>query len=284
MQYRREYADEQPKSFENDNDVAVQETFEFEDNYGAVEGRGTIKYEYLTEHQTQLNHGIKYAAFAKCVYDPRKFNNYRFWDLVYRNSLVNQVENALSGLEFIIGTEIPSEIHGVLLGSSANGEIDFFACWPDINKLIQALKRSTSNFQHHVIKHILLDCCFDPELNRSVDSGFIVDPAPPSTPPSGPSILPPNHPVPNAFHFVGRDIRFEQSSASIALKVLGGFLAVVGAVAIVLALTLMTQPVAVTAVVVTGVAALAAGLGLFNKGYNENLVQSSAPVFPLPSI
>lgn len=275
MQGRRGHADEQQKSFENDND-------------GAVEGRETIKDEYLTEHPTQLNHGIKYDPLAKCVYDPRKFNNYRFWDLVYRNSLVNQVENALSGLEFINGTEMPSKIHGVLLGSSANGEIDFFACWPDINKLIQALKRSTFNPQHHVIKHILLDCCFDPELNRSVDSSFIVDPAPPvippSTPPSGPLILPQNHPVPNAFNFVGRDIRFEQSSASIALKVLGGFLAVVGAVAIVLALTLMTQPVAVTAVVVTGVAALAAGLGLFNKGYNENLVQSSAPVFPLPSI
>ncbi|NDH08341.1 MAG: hypothetical protein EBY16_01755 [Gammaproteobacteria bacterium] len=257
----------------------------------AVQRKETNIFQFMFQFQTE--HPKPQDALVKCVYDPRKFNNYLFWKLVYSQALENSVLDALVDLDYLNNEECRDS--RVLLGSSANGLIDYLACWPVKEELIKALQSSPSNLQ---LKQILLECCICPDLKSFVYFNFTVNLAVQTTTPSGPTKLPPsgstilpqnNSPSNNLFGisrnsrdpllFLEDNIFFKQSPASIVLQVLGGFLAVVGAVAFVLALTLMTKPVAVTALAVTGVASLAAGLGLFYKGYNENLDPSFVTAF-----
>ena len=67
--------------------------------------------------------------------------------------------------------------------------------------------------------------------------------------------------------YIGKDIHFKSSCASIWLQILGGFMAALGALAIVVALTLLTPPA--TVVAVSGAAALVVGQGMFKIGKDK---------------
>lgn len=212
----------------------------------------------LISKQKQLT-----AALCKCVLDPRNYDNYLFWELVYNKNIQDPILQALKDLNFTNGQETSTiENHGVFLGAS--GDVHYFACWPYIEEVVYSFKTFLSQEE---LKSILLSCCVDsskkPQLSALIDGQYQTLPPAPYRPihfgdtnftrgPQG---------------YIGKDIHFKSSCASIWLQILGGFIAALGTVAIVVALTLLTPPA--TVVAVSGAAALIVGLGMFKIGRDK---------------
>ena len=87
-----------------------------------------------------------------------------------------------------------------------------------------------------------------------------------------PTAYPPGHfanpnSTPGPKGYIGKELHFKSSCASIWLQILGGFIAALGALAIVVALTLLTPPS--TVIAVSGATALVVGLGMFKIGRDK---------------
>lgn len=236
-----------------------------------------------------------YAALCKCVLDPRAFDNYLLWRLIYDNKLTKKFHQAINDLDFFNGTEVPIERYGILLYRSADDSVHYFACWPNLSELIHSL--IICKVPNQSILNILLSCYLDkksaPDFQRWLEdtlkniseSNLSLLPNNPPLPPSGSSdsrsSMPPFDPSkpPKILGLDGVD--FGSSSAAIALKILGGFIAALGALALVLAFTVLNPPV--TAIVAScGGAALLSGIGIFKYADQIPLVANTISPPPQP--
>lgn len=101
----------------------------------------------------------KHAALRKTVLNPNHFNNKVFWDKLYEM----QIPHAhFDSLDYCNGKELPSNIYGYYLGTSSNQEIDYFACWPNLEEVYFSL-RNHSNLNHSQTLKLLESCCLNKE-------------------------------------------------------------------------------------------------------------------------
>jgi len=245
---------------------------------------------------------LKYAALCRCVLDPHGFDNNKFWEQIYKflPFLKSIIQKKLENLDYSYGAQVLDYRYGApvdgknifFLGQSIDGALHYFACWPSVFSVITLL----SNYvDESSAIDIINACCIDDayrikkkdllqhhekcpgESNNPKETnqpGFSQSNAGGSLPfKDNFSIIP--FPMPG---FLGHPIQPQKSlearqetqstqgvNATIMLKILGGFIAALGALAIVLAFTVLFPPVtiATVAVAATGVAAIVTGIGLF---------------------
>ncbi|MEI6095951.1 MAG: hypothetical protein WCR08_10955 [Gammaproteobacteria bacterium] len=177
---------------------------------------------------------------------------------------------ALALLYFSNGTETPIEKHGIFLGDSSN--VHYYACWPNIGDVVYSFKTKAS-LSKEELKSILLSCCVNstkkPHLNDFIDNEYQNQRRSTELLPT--AYLPVHFGNPNSTPgpqgYIGKELHFKSSCASIWLQILGGFIAALGALAIVVALTLLTPPS--TVIAVSGATALVVGLGMFKIGRDK---------------
>lgn len=211
---------------------------------------------------------VKMAALYKAILNPNYFDNYRFWRHIYVKGIDEEFLKFANRMSFLNGEEDGE----YFLGSS--GDTYYFARWPNLTEVIFALKHQLTKEE---TINLLFNCHYYPfqtpafreQMKQVVDMVY------------GPSyvhcekfneehledgFLGLNRTFHTSILVVNRT--FHTSSASIWLKVLSGFMAALGAAALVLALTTLSTPAAPVAPVaavaaVVGVALLAGSYGLF---------------------
>lgn len=191
----------------------------------------------LMEHTTSDTAKIKVAQLAEAVLCPREYNNSLFWTCIYELNLEDSIDKALDTVDFRCGTD-----HSVFYRSTYDDSVDFYACWPDIDELMQALKEHLSSKDFQFVTTVIDTCRLD-DANMQYSGGLMHNRAP-TTP----------------------------SCASVALQVLGGFIAVLGATAIAVAFAVLNAATLGTAGVLTaatGAALTLSGYGLFKVAKNQ---------------
>ncbi len=194
---------------------------------------------------------VKMAALYKAILNPNYFDNYKFWRHIYVKGIDEEFLKFANRMSFLNGEEDGE----YFLGSSR--DTYYFARWPNLTEVIFALKHQLTKEE---TINLLFNCHYYPfqtpafreQMKQVVDMVY------------GPSYV--HCEKFNEEHledgFLGLNRTFHTSSASICLKVLSGFMAALGAAALVLALTTLSTPAAPVAAVV-GVALLAGSYGLF---------------------
>jgi hypothetical protein len=227
----------------------------------------------------------KVAMLFRAALCPREFNNETFWGEIYKSKNENNVLERIKDLNYKLGREIPRDILFTV------GSIDYVVCWPDIEDLVKALQ---PHFQQEDLKALLLNCLLDkntkhqnnfstyldtllqnykcnPEKksdDRTHDDSNEKSSVEHSYHWSAASINGhPNIHHCNASGFLGNQIKAPQpNSSALMLKILAGFIAAAGALAVVLAFTLLCPPITIPVILLTaaGATALGAGIGLFS--------------------
>lgn len=248
------------------------------------------------EKATRIEKKQKSSALCRAVLCPKEFDNHLFWSQIYELGLDKQYLHILNKVDFRHGTDLL-----LLLGSSTDGSTDYFACWPDLDELMHAFHAQLSPYDFSRLKAIIVKCCLNSNndgfrhyLDSMFNDGSSSSPTPSSS--SNDEGPPPNAPDAPPF-LLGVNIEFnsdkiavfsdltqtqkQTSSASIALQVLGGFIAALGIATIAIAFAaLNTATLASSATLITvaaGTAMLLTGGGLFKLGRDQAAEASSTP-------
>lgn len=227
-----------------------------------------------SEHVAEHEYKLKYAALCQCILSPLGFDNYKLWRLMPREIVSNR--DFFSRLSFCFGQRIwDVASDSFLLGSSDDGDIDYFACWPSVFDVVHCL--STVMPRRNAIA-LINSCCINSayklsdELNEQAHHSRGGAGAGPGG--NGPK-QDPNSPYnyqPWRFEreYLGTNSdlkinRPKSSSCALLLKIMGGFMAALGAVAVALAFTILFPPITALAIATaaSGVAAIIGGIGLF---------------------
>lgn len=216
---------------------------------------------------------VKCAALRKCVLNPHGFDNYKLWSKVDSRKL----ESAVEGLDFCLGGA--DDLHKNFLGQSQDGNVDYFACWPKIDDVIYSLSQfMKKNEAIDLVNSCCIDSAYrikkDAQLSPTISSDRINSKKGSSS--TSNEFLGAKQLTLSNTKSLALPSPKNVGHASLMLKILGGFMAALGAIAIVLAFTIMSQ--AFIPAVGVGAGLFVAGFGLFatanNKAYQNTQISS----------
>ncbi len=211
-----------------------------------------------------VSHQPKFAAKVQAILDPRKYDNNKFWSIMYSKGLGDR---NFDGLDFKNGREIPSELHGYKLGASQDDRVHYFACWPNIGDVIQLLSSKAA------VTEIINACALNNEYKLSEGSSFgSNDPTGPTGPtgPNGPNG--PHDPVVPGLY--GNHYSFDNGLIpavhettrldSVFFLKLAAVLSTLGVAGLIVACTVLSGQAMVVLAALGGLSTLA-GIGFFAK-------------------